>query len=68
MYPRRHRQRNEIIELATRRPHRAADLAHVHLAEFPDDTFVRCTLVEALERSPDPRVRQRAREFADAET
>jgi hypothetical protein len=64
MTTRRERQRAEILGLAsTDHLHRAADLAHEHLSEFPDDRCVQHAVVAALDGSSDPDVRRRAGEF-----
>jgi hypothetical protein len=58
------RQRREILRsIADQQLHHAADLAHEHLVEFPDDELVRLTLVAALEASTDVRLRRRVAEF-----
>ena len=60
---RRDRHRAEIIAcLAAARCDRAADLAHEHLSEFPDDEL-RDTVRAALRSAADPRVQRRATEF-----
>jgi hypothetical protein len=62
---RRHRQRAEILDLlAAQQLHRAADLAHEHLAEFADDDEVRRSTTTALGASADPHLRRRAGEFS----
>jgi hypothetical protein len=62
---RRERQRVEILDLvADHQLHRAADLAHEHLAEFPGDWCVRCAVVAALDSSADPQLRRRAGELS----
>jgi len=62
---RRERQRAEIYGLVAGRDlHRAADLAHEHLAEFPDDHCIRCAVAYALDTSSDPRLRWRTDEFS----
>jgi hypothetical protein len=61
---RRERQRAEIFcLLATKQLHRAADLAHEHLAEFADDHHVRHRVIAALDASADPHLQRRAGEF-----
>lgn len=61
---RQDRQRAEILRAIDQHLlHRAADLAHEHLAEFTDDHVVREHLLDALVRSPDRRLQGRAREF-----
>jgi hypothetical protein len=63
---RRDRQRVEIIALISHdQLPRAADLAHEHLAEFPDDRMVRTAIVEALDHSGQHALRRRVDEFAD---
>ena len=62
---RRDRQRVEIIALISHdQLQRAADLAHEHLAEFPDDGSVRTAIVEALNRNGQHTLRRRVDEFA----
>lgn len=64
---RQHRQRAEIDTLIdARRLDRAADLAHVHLAEFPEARLARFAIVGALHASDDCRLRRRAGEFTPA--
>jgi hypothetical protein len=61
---RRQRQRAEIAELlAGGDVQRATDLAHEHLAEFPDDDGLRAAVVKALRADADPRVRRRVDEL-----
>jgi hypothetical protein len=61
---RRVRQRAEILgSIDAGRLHRAADLAHEHLAEFPRDRSIRVAVVAALEHCADEHVRRRAHEF-----
>jgi len=61
---RRRRQQAEILQLVSRQElHRAADLSHEHLADFPDDDHVRHSITAALNASADPQTRRRAREF-----
>jgi hypothetical protein len=58
------RQQAQIFRLVSERElHRAADLSHVHLAEFPDDDHVRRSVMAALGASADPHLRRRAGEF-----
>jgi hypothetical protein len=60
---RRQRQHEEILRLLSAQElHRAADLAHEHLAELPDD-HVRLSVIAALDASEDPDLRRRASEF-----
>ena len=62
--PRRQRQHAEILRLlAAQQLHRAADLAHEHLAEFADDHHIRRSVTAALRASADPSVQRRAGEF-----
>jgi len=62
--PRRQRQHAEILRLlAAQQLHRAADLAHEHLAEFADDHHLRRSVTAALRASADPGVQRRAGEF-----
>jgi hypothetical protein len=62
---RQDRQRVEVLaSVDAGRLHRAADLAHEHLAEFPSDRSVLLAVVTALERCTDERVRRRVGEFA----
>jgi hypothetical protein len=62
---RRDRQRAEILaSVVAGRLHRAVDLAHEHLVEFPCDRTVYSAVVAALERCADERVRRRVAEFA----
>ena len=64
IHPRRQRQQAEILRLLSRQQlHRAADLSHEHMAEFPDDHLVRRRVMAALNASADPRLRRRAGEF-----
>ena len=64
VHPRRQRQQAEILRLLSRQQlHRAADLTHEHLAEFPNDDHVRRSVMAALDASSDPRLRRRAREL-----
>ncbi|HWM18751.1 MAG TPA: hypothetical protein VNO51_03635 [Ilumatobacteraceae bacterium] len=61
---RQDRQKAEILDsIDAGRLQHAADLAHEHLAEFPDDRSVRSAITAALQRSPDDHVRRRANEF-----
>jgi hypothetical protein len=61
---RRRRQHDEICaSISAGQMHRAADLAHEHLAEFPDDHTVRSTLLAALEHAADQRLQRRRSEF-----
>ena len=61
---RRQRQQAEILRLlAAQQLHRAADLAHEHLAEFADDHHVQRSVIAALNASADPQVERRAGEF-----
>jgi hypothetical protein len=61
---RRRRQHDEICaSISAEHLHHAADLAHEHLAEFPDDHEVLSVLLDALERAADPRLRRRSSEF-----
>ncbi len=61
---RRQRQQAEILRLlAAQQLHRAADLAHEHLAEFPDDHHVQRSVIAALNASADPQLERRAGEF-----
>jgi hypothetical protein len=58
------RQRDEICRsISSDHLHHAADLAHEHLAEFPDDRTIRTLLLDALAHSTDDHVRRRCREF-----
>ncbi len=58
------RQRAEIAALlACGRLHRAADLAHEHLAGFPEDAALRGSVIAALVASDDRRLHRRAEEF-----
>ena len=64
IHHRRQRQQAEILRLlAAQQLHRAADLAHEHLAEFADDHQVRGSLTAALNASADSHVQRRASEF-----
>jgi hypothetical protein len=61
---RKRRQHDEICtSIADGRLHHAADLAHEHLAEFPDDHAIRTALLAALEHSSEAHVRRRSTEF-----
>jgi hypothetical protein len=61
---RQRRQHDEICAgISDGRLHRAADLAHEHLAEFPNDHTIRTAVIEALEQSPDRQLRRRRSEF-----
>jgi hypothetical protein len=61
---RQRRQYDEICAvISTGLLHHAADLAHEHLAEFPDDHAVRSVVLDALDRSTDERHRRRRSEF-----
>jgi len=61
---RRQRQEAEILRLlSSPQLHRAADLTHEHMAEFPDDDHVRRRVIAALNASADPNLRRRADEF-----
>jgi hypothetical protein len=63
---RRQRQQAEILRLlAAQQVSRAADLAHEHLAEFPDDDHLRSSGAAALNASTDPHLQRRSREFVD---
>jgi hypothetical protein len=63
-HSRRRRQQAEILRLlASQHLHRAADLAHEHLAEFPDDHHVQHSVIAALNTSADPHLQRRAGEF-----
>jgi hypothetical protein len=58
------RQRAEILALVAKEQlQRAADLAHEHLAEFPDDRCVRSAVATALDATADPDLRRRAAEL-----
>jgi hypothetical protein len=62
--PRRRRQQAEILRLVvTQQLHRAADLSHEHLAEFPGDYHIRRNVMAALDASADPHLRRRSGEF-----
>jgi hypothetical protein len=64
IHVRRQRQQAEILRLlAAQGLHRAADLAHEHLAEFADDHHIRRCLTAALNASTDPQLQRRAGEF-----
>jgi hypothetical protein len=61
---RRERQRATILRLlGAHELRRAADLAHEHLAEFPDEPTLRRAVTKALFGSTDPALRCRADEF-----
>jgi hypothetical protein len=61
---RRLRQQAEIRRLVARQQlHRAADLTHEHMAEFPDDDDVRRDVIAALDISADLCTRRRSGEF-----
>jgi hypothetical protein len=65
---RQDRQRAEILRaIDQQHVHRAADLAHEHLAEFPEDHVVREHVLDAVMASPDRRLRNRAGEFRVAD-
>ncbi|HEX4981008.1 MAG TPA: hypothetical protein VFV63_04885 [Ilumatobacteraceae bacterium] len=65
---RQRRQRAEILaSVDAGHLHRAADLAHEHLAEVPNDRAVLLAVVTALERCSDARIRRRVAEFAPIE-
>jgi hypothetical protein len=61
---RRRRQREEISSLlAAGQVHHAADLAHEHLSEFPDDGDVREAVIAALRVADRGSLRRRVEEF-----
>jgi hypothetical protein len=64
---RRDRQRAELAALlAEGALERAADLAHDHLADFPDDAGTRAAVAAALAGSGDDRLAARAAELVVA--